>query len=244
MKIQSIERVKIQEKVQYELLVKDGLKYVITEGSVLECNEGTRTQIQELFDVPNDIDISEIGLIVLDDDDRFKRFLHTAKHNSELNNLDNKTFASVLNEEVGDPGVREVLKETLAEIAKKRVGLIVDSVGEGYESVASKKEQLEAMGYDCMVCFVNLPLQEVMDRRNGTEAIDDPTLSALWKETQANIAKYSELFEGNLVVANGADPEKFMRGIEFAVEHFVTEPVKNSIGQNLVIRSRTAHNYE
>lgn len=244
MKIQSVEAIEVQEKVQYELVVKDGLKYVITEGSVLECNDSIRAQIRELFDVPNGTDISEIGLISLDNEDRFKRFLHTAKYNSELDTIDNKTFASVLNEEVGKPGVRKVLKESLAEIAKKRVGLIVNNINEEYESVALKKEQLEAMGYDCMACFVNLPLQEIMARRNGTGVIDDSALSGLWKEAQANIARYSELFEGNLVVVNGADPEKFMKGIEFAVEQFVTEPVENPIGQNIVIRSRTVHDYE
>lgn len=244
MKIQLVERIEVQEKVQYELVVKDGLKYVVTEGSVLECNEGVRSQIRELFDAPSDIDISEIGLIALDDEDRFKRFLHTAKYNSELDVLDNKTFSSVLNEEVGKPGVRQVLKESLAEITKKRVGLIINNINEEYESVVLKKEQLEAMGYDCMACFVNLPLQEIIARKNGTGVIDDPALSRLWKEAQANIARYSELFGGNLAVVNGADSEKFMRGIEFVVEHFVTEPVENPIGQNIMIRSRTVHNYE
>ena len=96
------------------------------------------------------------------------------------------------------------------------------------------------MGYDCLVCFVNVPLQEVIARRNGT-GISDSQASDLWKETQKNISRYSELFEGNIVVVDGSSPDKFMKGIEFAVENFVTEPVQNEVGQNIVIRSKTIH---
>lgn len=240
MKIKSVEIVAAPETVQHELLLKNRAhRSIVTEGSVLECGEGVRKQITDLFDRPS-ADLTEIGMIVIDDEARYLKFLNRARFNSELDQLDNQTFRTVLNEHASDPRVRAALKESLGELTKTRLGIIFDGLGSKFEAISEKKEQLESMGYDCMVCFVNVPLQEAIARRNGA-GISDSQVSDLWKETQKNIARYSELFGGNIVVVDGSAPDKFMRGIEFAVESFVTEPVQNEVGQNIVIRSKTIH---
>ncbi len=242
MKVKSVEKFQTPESIKHEISVKGNRKCIITEGSLLDCGENTKEKFQSFFDKPPLIDLSEIGMIVIDSDDRFHSFLRKANSNSELDQIDNKTFKTVINEHTGNSKVRTTLKESLGDITSTRLGLIVDSVEDDFASVTSKKKQLESMGYDCMVCFVNLSLNEVLDRCSG-EVTDDQA-KMLWKETQKNIARYAEEFGGNIVVINGNDSEKFVKGIEFAVEQFVTEPVKNTVGQNLMIRSRTVHSGE
>jgi len=243
-KVRSVEKIQKPETIKYELIMKRNRRYILTEGSLLECGNDVKKQVQILFDRPPHADLTEIGMIVIDNDDRYRKFLHRAKFNSELDQLDNHTFKTVLNEHAGDSTVRTALKESLAKLIKSRLGLIVDSVGDSFDSVVTKKKHLESMGYDCTVCFVNMSLNEVMARRNGTGIVSDEQASELWRETQKNIARYAETFGGNIVVIDGSSPEKFVKGVEFAVEQFVTEPVKNDIGQNLMIRSRTAHSGE
>ena len=238
MKIKSVEIVAAPDTVQYELVLKNrDHRSIITEGSVLDFDDTAKEQITELFDKPV-ADLTEIGMIIIDTDNRYRSFLHKARHNSELDHLDNQTFSTVLNEHALDVRVRDALKGSLAELTKTRLGIILDGVDSDFETLADKKQQLESMGYDCMVCFVNVPLQEVIARRNGV-GISDSQTSDLWKQTQKNIARYSELFDGNIVVVDGSSPIKFMKGVEFAVENFVTEPVQNEVGQNIMIRSKT-----
>ncbi len=240
MKIKSVEIVAVPETVQHELVLKNRAhRSIVTEGSVLECNEGAKEQITDMFDKPSG-DLTEIGMIVIDTEDRYRKFLHKARFNSELDQLDNQTFSTVLNEHASNPKVRTALQESLGELTKTRLGIIFDGLDSDYDAISERKRQLESMGYDCMVCFVNVPLQEVIARRNGA-GISDSQASDLWKESQKNIARYSELFEGNIVVVDGSSPNKFMKGVEFAVENFVVEPVQNEVGQNIVIRSKTIH---
>jgi len=243
-KVTSVERIQKPETIKYELLMKGNRRYILTEGSLLECGDDAKKQVQSLFDKPRRADLTEIGLIIIDNDDRYRKFLHKARFNSELDQLDNQTFKTVLNEHARDSKVRTALKESLATVIKSRLGIIVDNVGDSFEAVVNRKKQLESMGYDCTVCFVNLSLNEVIARRNGTGIVSDEQASELWRETQKNIARYAETFGGNIVVIDGSSPEKFVKGVEFAVEQFVIEPVKNDIGQNLMIRSRTAHSGE
>jgi len=238
MKIKSVEIVAAPDTVQYELVLKNrDHRSIITEGSVLDFDDNAKEQIAELFDKPV-ADLAEIGMIVIDTDNRYRSFLHKARHNPELDHLDNQTFSTVLNEHASNPKVRDALRDSLAELTKTRLGVILDAVDSDFETLATRKQQLESMGYDCMVCFVNVPLQEVIARRNGV-GISDSQTSDLWKQTQKNIARYSELFDGNIVVVDGSSPTKFMKGVEFAAENFVTEPVQNEVGQNIMIRSKT-----
>ena len=240
MKIKSVETISTPETVQHELVLKNRAhRSIITEGSVLECGNGVKEEITDMFGKPS-TDLSEIGMIVIDTEDRYRKFLHKARFNSELDQLDNQTFSTVLNEHASNPKVRTALQESLGELTKTRLGIIFDGLGSDYDAISKRKKQLESMGYDCMVCFVNVPLQEVVARRNGA-GISESQASDLWKESQKNIARYSELFEGNIVVVDGSSPDKFMKGIEFAVENFVVEPVQNEVGQNIVIRSKTIH---
>ena len=240
MKIKSVETISTPETVQHELVLKNRAhRSIITEGSVLECGNGVKEEITDMFGKPS-TDLSEIGMIVIDTEDRYRKFLHKARFNSELDQLDNQTFSTVLNEHASNPKVRTALQESLGELTKTRLGLIFDGLGSDYDAISERKKQLESMGYDCMVCFVNVSLQEVVARRNGA-GISESQASDLWKESQKNIARYSELFEGNIVVVDGSSPDKFMKGIEFAVENFVVEPVQNEVGQNIVIRSKTIH---
>ena len=240
MKIKSVETISTPETVQHELVLKNRAhRSIITEGSVLECGNGVKEEITDMFGKPS-ADLSEIGMIVIDTEDRYRKFLHKARFNSELDQLDNQTFSTVLNEHASNPKVRTALQESLGELTKTRLGLIFDGLGSDYDAISERKKQLESMGYDCMVCFVNVSLQEVVARRNGA-GISESQASDLWKESQKNIARYSELFEGNIVVVDGSSADKFMKGIEFAVENFVVEPVQNEVGQNIVIRSKTIH---
>lgn len=240
MKIKSVETISTPETVQHELVLKNRAhRSIITEGSILECDAGAKEEITDMFGKPS-ADLTEIGMIVIDTEDRYRKFLHKARFNSELDQLDNQTFSTVLNEHASNPKVRTALQESLGELTKTRLGLIFDGLGSDYDAISERKKQLESMGYDCMVCFVNVSLQEVVARRNGA-GISESQASDLWKESQKNIARYSELFEGNIVVVDGSSPDKFMKGIEFAVENFVVEPVQNEVGQNIVIRSKTIH---
>ncbi len=247
MKIRSIEKIKAPETTQFEVVLKDrNRQSIVTESSISHVNMNAVSPTSwtggTAFDVPlRGAVLSEIGMVVIADAKQYRKFLNEAKFNSKLDRMNNQKFKSVISEQTAPRW--KVLQESFAELVRTRLGLIVDGLADDYDVVARKKRQLESMGYDCMVCFVNIPLQNAVSR-NDEQLLHEDQVVGLWRNLQKSMSHYAQLFEGNIVVVDGSSKASFTRGMEFAVDNFATEPVNNRVAQNIMIRSRTVHTGE
>ena len=86
-----------------------------------------------------------------------------------------------------------------------RLGMIIDSTGRDYDTIARQMSQLKQLGYDCYMVFVNTSLDVALERNRRRErTVPEYITTKNWKETQGNMGKYQRLFGMNnfIVVDN------------------------------------------
>tara|TARA_B110001454_G_scaffold102396_1_gene96624 strand:+ start:597 stop:1286 length:690 start_codon:yes stop_codon:yes gene_type:complete len=95
------------------------------------------------------------------------------------------------------------IRDRAKEITKKReelwvdgrLGLIIDGTGREIGKVIDSKKDLNDLGYDTMMLFVNTS-EEVAQERNASRPRTIPAdmVTKMWKNTQNNIMKFQQVF--------------------------------------------------
>ena len=91
-----------------------------------------------------------------------------------------------------------------------RIGLIIDGTGKKYDGIAKQKAELESIGYDCYMIFVNTSLDVALERNLKRERTvpEDITIRS-WRAVQNNIGKFNNLFKNGMIIVdnNKADED-------------------------------------
>jgi cytidylate kinase len=76
-----------------------------------------------------------------------------------------------------------------------RLGLIIDGTGREVNKVISSKKDLNELGYDCMMLFVNTS-EEIAQQRNANRErrLGADMVTTMWKRVQDNIMKFQQVF--------------------------------------------------
>jgi len=76
-----------------------------------------------------------------------------------------------------------------------RLGLIIDGTGKDITKVSAAKNQLNDLGYDTMMLFVNTS-EEVAQQRNASRErrLGADMVTTMWKRVQDNIMKFQQVF--------------------------------------------------
>lgn len=84
-----------------------------------------------------------------------------------------------------------------------RLGLVIDGTGRDYDKISANKADLEALGYDTYMIFVNTSLDTALERNaNRPRSIPDDILIRSWKSVQANIGRFNSLFKQGMVIVD------------------------------------------
>ena len=90
---------------------------------------------------------------------------------------------------------KELTGKALENYIQGRLGLVVDSTGRDYDSIARPVMLLKQMGYDCYMIFVNTSLDVAMSRNAERDRTVPPEiLKKNWNTVQRNIGKFQRLF--------------------------------------------------
>ena len=123
-----------------------------------------------------------------------------------------------------------------------RLGMIIDGTARDYSKIHREKKELEKVGYDCYMVFVNTTL-DVAQQRNMERArrLPPKLLEKSWHQVQANIGKFNGLFRGNFLLVDNSKfldekqaTAKFGMLINQGVGKFITRPIKNPIGKQWI----------
>ena len=132
-----------------------------------------------------------------------------------------------------------------------RLGMIIDGTGHNLGKIKAEKKQLEKLGYDTYMVFVNTSL-EVAKQRNQERArrLPEDILVQSWKDVQKNLGAFQSLFGSNFVIVDNSKflkpkeaQAKFGKLTKKYIDKFIKKPIRNVIGKmwvkhNLILKGK------
>ena len=139
-------------------------------------------------------------------------------------------------------------KETVRAHAKKitakrqqnylegRLGLIIDGTGKNAEKILFQKSQLEELGYDTYMIFVNTSIDVALERNaERARSLQDSEVVRMLKEVQSNMGKFNNMFrKGMIIVDNNDASEDVLKEVWKRVQRLLKKKVTNTRAQNWI----------
>ncbi|HIL97559.1 MAG TPA: hypothetical protein EYG51_16840 [Pseudomonadales bacterium] len=256
----------IRERLIAEALLTEGildpgiLKAVFLAGGP---GSGKSYTAKKIFGGDTDLVLqtfTQVGLKILNSDPAFEMFL-------DKMGVSGKDLARIADEDIelayqiglqpDDPVTGEpmgVPPESPRGKAKKlkglqkglwqegRLGIIYDGTGDNYESIAKKKVQAEALGYDTAMMYINTTLEVAQERNaNRDRVLPEELVEEIWTDVQANLGAFQQLFGSRFYIIDNTTYGPPPEAVASALNQFVSEPIQNPIGrawveENLALR--------
>ena len=216
-----------------------------------------------LFGIPERAGVTSMyGLKVVNSDTEFEHYLRKFGFDTETGagygkgTLDLDKWPKEVWDMVGgdqspedarkNPNLRAFTKK-LTMMRKKgymngRLGMVIDGTARDVGKIAKEKRELESLGYDCYMVFVNTTLQLAQERnKKRARRLPPKLLASSWNQVQQNIGKFNGLFKGNFMVVDNSDTldeksatKKFTMLIKKGIGKFIKRAVKNPIGKKWI----------
>ena len=179
------------------------------------------------FIVDNLIGAKMTGLKVVNSDDVYEKLAQM--QNMDLS--DPEVVASQQGQEAREKAKR------LTDLRKKnylagRLGLIIDGTAKDVEKISRQKNELEALGYDTIMIFVNTNLDVALQRNKlRPRQLPDKMVTDMWHLVQDNMMKFQQVFGNanfNIIDNSGGleDPNRKenFTAVDKIIKRFVNEP--------------------
>ena len=115
-----------------------------------------------------------------------------------------------------------------------RLGLLIDGTGHEYDKVAKRAAELNQLGYETSMIFVNTSLEVSLYRNEKrTRSVQPRLVKQSWKDVQANMGKYQRFFgPANFFIVDNNGFEEYRLDISTKfIRRAISKPVKNVIAQ-------------
>ena len=247
--------IKLMDLLQEGVYDKGILKAVFMAGGP---GSGKSYVAKNLFGIPDSVNVSYSGLKTVNSDTEFEHFLRKfgfdtetgagyGKGTLDLDKWPKEVWDAVGGEATPDnPNLRSYTKKLTA-MRKQgymigRLGMIIDGTARDVQKIAKEKKELEKMGYDTYMVFVNTTLPVAQERnKKRARRLPPKLLADSWKQVQANIGKFNGLFKSNFIVVDNSDTldeksaiKKFNMLIKKGVGKFIGKPIKNPKGKQWI----------
>jgi hypothetical protein len=178
---------------------------------------------------------TQSGLKFVSSDIAFEKLLKDAGIDPrKLGSMDPEEFQKLT---VGPNSIRSKAKgvrdNQRTAFINSRLGMIIDGTGESYDKIAKTKKELEALGYDAYMIFVNTSLKVAMARNKKRDRVlPDKVVTDAWSAVQGNLGKFQTLFKSSNfeIVDNTADGNVPAETTKI-VDKWVDAPTSNPIGK-------------
>ena len=181
------------------------------------------------------------GLKLVNSDSHFERNLKKA--NLSLQMPDSELyFRDLIRRQA-----KKIVITQLDTYVQGRLGLVIDSTGRDYDSIARQVAILRQMGYDCYMVFVNTSLEVALARNARRErTIPQLITKTSWEGVQSNMGRFQKLFGlGNFLVVdnNKSDLELTtltMNRVSKIVNKYIRQPISSYIAKRWMAGERKA----
>jgi cytidylate kinase len=128
---------------------------------------------------------------------------------------------------------------------KGRLGLVIDATGRDYNIIHRQFGELQLLGYDCYMVFVNTSLEVALERNAKRERVVPEYITKnSWQSVQNNIGRFQNLFGlSNFVVVDNSKSEQelvtlTMNKVNAVVRRFLNTPIKSYIAKKWMAKER------
>ena len=117
-----------------------------------------------------------------------------------------------------------------------RLGLVIDGTGADADKILGQKARLDELGYDTYMIFVNTSLDVALQRNaERARSVPEPIVVKAWKDVQANIGKFSNMFRGGFIVVDNNDAgEDIFKEVSKRVRGLLRRKVTNTRAKNWI----------
>ena len=167
-----------------------------------------------------------LGMKILNSDDHFERLLKDAGLDSKMPPEEKQP------RDVARDRAKEITKRQRDNYVDGRLGLIIDGTGKNYDKIAYQARELEGLGYDTHMIFVNTSLDVALQRNKERDrSVPEPIAVKSWNAVQRNIGKFSNFFKGNfIIVDNNNKDDDMMQEVFKRVRALAKKKVRNQRG--------------
>ena len=173
-----------------------------------------------------------LGLKVVNSDEIFEKKLRAA--GLSLKMPDN------------EQSMRDPIRDKSKVLTKKRkegyldgrLGLVIDGTGHDYEKIAYQARQLEELGYDTFMIFVNTSLDIALQRNaERKRSVPESIVIKSWNDVQKNIGKFQNYFRGNFVIVDNNSKDEDIMGMAIKrVRALARKKLQNGRGKAWIAR--------
>ena len=141
-----------------------------------------------------------LGMRIVNSDDTFEKLIKDA--NLSLKMPDHEASAR-------DPlrqRAKDITRRRQKNYIEGRIGLIIDGTGKDYDKITRQARELETLGYDTHMIFVNTSLDVALQRNaERPRKLAEPLVVQSWNDVQKNIGKFNNYFQGNFIIIDNND---------------------------------------
>jgi hypothetical protein len=199
----------------------------------------------QLFGIPEKVNVSVTGLKMVGSDTEFEHFLKKAGYSpkdlAKYEKENPELFQSLVS---NDPkSVRSRAKKVTILRQKGylegKLGMIIDKTGDNYGKISTQKNDLEKLGYDTYMVFVNTSLEIAQERNKLRDrTLPEKMVEKIWRDVQKNIGGFQTLFKGGFAIVDNSDTldpdaaaKKFAPYVKQHADKWAKSPIKNKLGK-------------
>ena len=254
---------KLAEMEKYKKWLKKTLRVELVEGYkdpgifkavFLAGGPGSgKTYIAKgLFGIPDKVNVSQTGMKMVNSDKELKYLLNKFGFGTDLDSLPDEVFSNLTNPK--DPkysGLRNFAKDLTAERRRLyqngRLGMIVDGTGDDFQKISGEKAELEAIGYQTYMIFVNTTLEVALERNEKRDRVlPQKIVSDSHKSVNRNIGAFQGLFgSSNFMVVDNNDTideekakKRFKMLVKQGLSKFVKAPITSKKAQSWIRKQK------
>ena len=165
-----------------------------------------------------------MGLRVVNSDDAFESLLKKAGLSLKMPPEQEAPRAVVRGR------AKELTAKRKGNYLEGRLGLIIDGTGREFDKIQSQARQLQELGYDTYMIFVNTSLDVALQRNaERSRSVPESIVIKSWKAVQANLGKFNNFFgSGMIIVDNNDAGEDIFTQVFKRVQKLVKRKVQNT----------------
>ena len=193
-----------------------------------------------LFGIPERVNVSQSGMKMVNSDKELKYLLNKYGFGTDLDSLPDEVFQNLTGDGPQASGLRKFAKDLTAERRRLyqngRLGMIIDGTGDDYQKIAGEKAELEKIGYQTYMIFVNTTLEVALQRNELRDRVLPKSIvSDSHKEVNRNIGAFQGLFgSSNFMIVDNNEQKtedqakkRFKMLVKQGLSKFVKSPITN-----------------